>query len=87
MHYVWLKGKNMSTDKTYDEAMNPEITKDMLALGLNDKLGKCHPKLARNQVWCRTCGRSERVDSAECIRDGWPKCCGYTMTIDAPEDE
>lgn len=45
-----------------------------------------HPKLARGQVWCRTCGRTERVDSAECMRSGWPKCCGSTMTVDAPAE-
>ena len=53
---------------------------------LPDKLAACHPKLTRGQVWCRTCGRSERVDSAECFRSGWPKCCGYTMTIDSPDE-
>jgi Zn finger protein HypA/HybF involved in hydrogenase expression len=48
----------------------------------------CHsPKLARGQVWCRTCGRTEHVDSAKCLREGWPKCCGHTMTIDAPWEE
>ena len=29
MHYVWLKGKNMSIDKTYDEAMHPAMTEKM----------------------------------------------------------
>lgn len=42
------------------------------------------PALKRGQVWCRKCGASLKVDSAECLRSGWPKCCGYTMTIDAP---
>jgi len=36
-------------------------------------------------VRCRTCGRSQSVDSAQSLRSGWPKCCGYTMTIDAQE--
>lgn len=52
--------------------------------GLHAKLAKSHPKLERGQVWCRTCGHTQRVDSADCLRHGWPKCCGYTMTIDAP---
>ena len=26
------------------------------------------------------------VDSAECMRIGWPKCHGETMTIDSPEE-
>jgi Zn finger protein HypA/HybF involved in hydrogenase expression len=53
---------------------------------LHDKLAQSHPKLQRGMVWCRTCGRSEKVDSAECLRTGWPKCCGHTMTIDAPTE-
>lgn len=43
-----------------------------------------HPKIARGLVWCRKCGISERVNPAVCMRSGWPKCCGQTMTIDAP---
>lgn len=54
--------------------------------GLYDTLSQCHPKLARGQVWCRTCGRTTKVDSSECLRLGWPACCGETMTIDAPRE-
>lgn len=49
-----------------------------------DALIECHPRLARRQVWCRTCGAMQRVENG--LRDGWPKCCGYTMTIDSPEE-
>lgn len=45
-----------------------------------------HPSLTRGQVWCPICGRTSKVDSAECLRSGWPKCCGYTMTIDSPDE-
>jgi len=55
-------------------------------MGLYDKLAASHPKLSRGQVWCRTCGATQRVDSAGALAHGWPKCCGYTMTIDAPTD-
>lgn len=51
---------------------------------LHKNLAVCHPKLQRGVVWCKTCGRSEGVDSEFCLRHGWPKCCGQTMTIDAP---
>lgn len=44
------------------------------------------PMLQRGQVWCRECDRTQKVDAAECLRSGWPKCCSYTMTIDAPEE-
>lgn len=44
------------------------------------------PQLKRGQVWCRKCGATQKVDSIVALSKGWPKCCGYTMTIDAPED-
>lgn len=53
--------------------------------GLHDTLAASHPALARGQVWCRSCGATRKVDSARCLRSGWPKCCGATMTIDPPE--
>lgn len=56
------------------------------ALDLHETLGRSHPKLERGKVWCRNCGRSEDVVASECLRAGWPKCCGWTMTIDAPDE-
>lgn len=53
---------------------------------LYESLGDCHPKLSRGRVWCHECGATMRVDSAACFRTGWPKCCGYTMSIDSPEE-
>jgi hypothetical protein len=38
--------------------------------------------LIDRQVWCRTCGSTTKVHNG--LRDGWPKCCSYTMTIDHP---
>lgn len=49
-------------------------------------MSKAHPKLERGQVWCRSCGSTRLVDSSLCLQIGWPKCCGYTMTIDAPDE-
>jgi len=43
------------------------------------------PQLKRGLVWCKKCGREESVNSSICLRNGWPECCGETMTIDAPE--
>lgn len=54
------------------------------AIGIHDKLIECHPSLSRRQVWCTTCGHTQRVENG--LRDGWPKHCGYTMTIDSPEE-
>lgn len=45
------------------------------------------PQFKRGMVWCTVCGRSERVDAVRATRGaGWPKHCGYTMTIDSPEE-
>jgi hypothetical protein len=41
---------------------------------------------SRKRVWCRECGKSKTVDTVFCLATGWPKCCGYTMTIDAPTE-
>ena len=43
-------------------------------------------KLARGQVWCCKCGSTQMVNSGGALRNGWPKCCGETMTIDSPEE-
>lgn len=45
------------------------------------------PQLSRGKVWCRECGATQRVDSAGALRKGWPKCCGYTMSIDSPAEQ
>lgn len=53
-------------------------------MALHEKLIDCHPKLTRRRVWCRSCSATQRVENG--LRDGWPSHCGYTMTIDAPEE-
>jgi hypothetical protein len=67
--------------------INEEIDR-MLQDEANDlykKISERHKSLSRGIVWCRECGRSQKVNSSECLRSGWPKCCGYTMTIDHPD--
>ena len=32
-------------------------------------------------VKCIHCGNEETVDFGYCLRNGWPKCCGYTMRL------
>jgi hypothetical protein len=54
------------------------------ARGLHERLANANPKLSRGLVWCHACGRCESVKAAECLRTGWPKCCGATMSLDAP---
>ena len=46
------------------------------------------PQIARGQVWCKKCGHTEKVNGTAAIfGGGWPKCCGYTMTIDSPAEQ
>jgi hypothetical protein len=41
---------------------------------------------ASGQCWCVKCGDTVMVNSAICLRHGWPLCCGQTMTIDSPQE-
>jgi hypothetical protein len=51
---------------------------------IHENIANNSPKLRRGMVWCVKCGRSQQVDAANCLAQGWPKCCGETMTIDSP---
>jgi hypothetical protein len=52
---------------------------------LYDEIVQSHPSLLRGKVWCSRCRQAREVDAAECLRNGWPKCCSVTMTIDPPK--
>jgi hypothetical protein len=54
--------------------------------GLHQNIVNDVPALKRGMVWCTTCGRPQSINAAKCLQSGWPKCCGYTMTIDSPEE-
>lgn len=54
---------------------------------IHKALSTRHPKLFRGKVWCKICGRSQRVSASRCFAYGWPKCCGQTMTIDSPSEQ
>lgn len=51
-------------------------TKAAISKSFTDIVGK-HPT-----VYCHNCGSTETVDAIECLSNGWPKCCGYTMSLD-----
>ena len=53
----------------------PDVTR------LYRTLADSHPALHRGAVRCLTCGRTEAVDSATCLRKGGPTCCGQTMRL------
>lgn len=63
----------------------------MAAEGVNEmefaKVVSDTPQLARGQVWCRSCGSTRSVNVEGAMSKGWPRCCGYTMTIDSPEEQ
>lgn len=37
-------------------------------------------------VRCATCSRTKQVNYSECIRRGWPRCCGATMRLEGSPD-
>lgn len=43
------------------------------------------PALKRGLVWCKKCGREQKVNAANRLAKGWPECHGETMTIDHPD--
>jgi len=53
---------------------------------MSESIAKTHPSLARGKVWCTSCGQEQNVNAAGALKHGWPKCCGYTMTIDSPDE-
>ena len=52
---------------------------------LIDRVLEDVPQIARGKVWCIKCKRMQHVNGADALRNGWPKCCGSTMTIDSPQ--
>ena len=32
-------------------------------------------------VQCQKCGRKQHLQFVNGLKNGWPKCCGYTMPI------
>lgn len=43
-------------------------------------------KLDRGLVFCTVCNRKQAVDVGYALSHGWPKCCGYTMSLDSPSE-
>jgi hypothetical protein len=55
-------------------------------MNLYEKIVEEVPQLKRGLVWCTVCGDRYKINTANALAGGWPKCCGYTMTIDSPEE-
>ena len=60
-----------------DILMKPPINLDEFYKSLSET----NPGLKDGIVNCKICWRKEMVDSAHCLRYGWPKCCGQTMSL------
>lgn len=48
---------------------------------LYDDIVASNKSFKKGMVKCDKCGKTEKVDSAECLRNGWKECCGYTMRL------
>lgn len=48
---------------------------------LYEEIARSHPSLLNGKVFCGRCGKPRQVDAARCLRDGWPKCCGATVSL------
>jgi hypothetical protein len=57
---------------------------------LYETIAASHPSLLRGRVWCVKCGTFKDIEPARCLREGWPKCHGATMSIEpapVPQDK
>jgi hypothetical protein len=52
---------------------------------LYEEIARSHPSLFEGKVYCARCGKPRQVDAAKCLRDGWPKCCGATVSLASTE--
>lgn len=46
-----------------------------------DAMYKDMAKGMGNRVRCNSCFKEQIVNPEHCLRHGWPKCCGYTMSL------
>lgn len=61
-----------------------EQTKRLIGIAagnLYDKMVAGSEQLKRGLCRCKKCKKIKSVDSALCLRNGWPKCCGETMEL------
>ena len=66
---------------------------------INNIVGRIRllPRSIARDVWpngailtCRRCSREERIGTKTCgtfLREGWPKCCGYTMRLERVDND
>lgn len=52
--------------------------------GVTKRIDNFYREAAANlptSVECKRCGVSISVDPEKCLREGWPICCGQTMSL------
>lgn len=54
--------------------------KSLSKIKVNEKLAEA-AGIKNAVVRCNSCGKVLQVDGAECLRSGWPVCCGSTMKL------
>jgi Zn finger protein HypA/HybF involved in hydrogenase expression len=69
-----------------DGKIPPHVARMLRVSQMHENVAASVPQLRRGKVWCVKCGRELDVNAADCLRNGWPKCHGQTMTIDSPEE-
>lgn len=79
-------GEKFTFELSWQEQLGLRTVTDPNRQELADRVVDRVPQLRRGQVWCTVCGHTEQVDASESLATGWPKHCGYTMTIDSPEE-
>jgi len=68
--------------------MNDKREERELRRIVKSKPCKCgHSRAAHMEGECAACGCEQyrvaaKSEGAECLREGWPKCCGYTMSLE-----
>lgn len=66
----------------YEDTLTPKFEQMVKrSTDLHETLAQSDPSLELGMVYCGKCRRAMKVDSAECLRKGWPKCCGGTMSL------
>lgn len=66
----------------YEDTLTPEFKRMVKkSADLHESMAQCNPSLEMGIVYCKKCKRVIKTDAAECLRSGWPKCCGETMSL------
>lgn len=63
------------------------LTRKLLDHSFYESIVNDVPQPKAGIVHCHECGNSIRVNAAYCLRSGWPKCHGQTMSLDPAKEK